>query len=284
MNSMNITDDFSKFSDLDILDKLSDSNISVSVFNVIDTIKNHYSKAKIVYNNNTTYFCINGYCLPYRFGYMFYKLMWYKYLKENISLVKYLKNDVNFNSLTDKLNPHILNIIKTFITDRYSLYNSCSELLDILHKKNNIIIENDDIFNTYSDIIGHQVNAQGVMGSGLAKYIKEYFPEAYNEYKSHPLLKKKEILGHCQLIKSKNKIIANLFSQFSYGRDNNIVYNNYSSLREALIKLKNYAKQNNLTVALPYNIGCGLANGDWDIVYFILKEVFSDYYLILYKK
>ena len=122
------------------------------------------------------------------------------------------------------------------------------------------------------------------MGSGLAKYIKEYLPEAYNEYKSHPLLKKKEILGHCQLIKSKNKIIANLFSQFSYGRDNNIVYTNYSSLREALIKLKNYAKQNNLTVALPYNIGCGLANGDWNIVYFILKEVFSDYYLILYKK
>ncbi|EGL17721.1 hypothetical protein HMPREF9413_4472 [Paenibacillus sp. HGF7] len=37
------------------------------------------------------------------------------------------------------------------------------------------------------------------------------------------------------------------------------------------------------SIALPYNIGCGLAGGDWDIVEQIIEEVFIDYDVTLYK-
>jgi hypothetical protein len=47
--------------------------------------------------------------------------------------------------------------------------------------------------------------------------------------------------------------------------------------------LKEEAKKQGLRVALPYNIGCGLANGEWSVVEPMIEEVFSDYEVMLYK-
>jgi len=44
------------------------------------------------------------------------------------------------------------------------------------------------------------------------------------------------------------------------------------------------AKKNNLSIAIPYGIGCGLAGGKWDIVYDIIEEVFNDYDVVIYRK
>lgn len=44
-----------------------------------------------------------------------------------------------------------------------------------------------------------------------------------------------------------------------------------------------WASNNNLTIAMPYGIGCGIANGDWNIVCKIIEEIFSDYNVTLYK-
>ncbi|GFN29944.1 hypothetical protein [Paenibacillus xylaniclasticus] len=41
-----------------------------------------------------------------------------------------------------------------------------------------------------------------------------------------------------------------------------------------LTQLKELAQRDGLTVALPYNIGCGLANGDWNIIEPMIAEVF----------
>ena len=41
-----------------------------------------------------------------------------------------------------------------------------------------------DIFTTDCDIIVHQVNCYGVMGSGIAKQVKERYPDVYDIYKS----------------------------------------------------------------------------------------------------
>lgn len=51
----------------------------------------------------------------------------------------------------------------------------------------------------------------------------------------------------------------------------------------ALIKIRNYAEQEKLTVAVPFKIGCGIANGDWEIVLDIINKVFKDYSVSLYK-
>ena len=42
-------------------------------------------------------------------------------------------------------------------------------------------IKHGDILSVANGIIVHQVNAQGVMGSGLAKQIREKYPMAFDE-------------------------------------------------------------------------------------------------------
>ena len=285
----------------------------VYVNGVYDTIENHYQRAKLFEDENgelkgvidwkeakgrkPVAFLINGYKLPLSFGLMFYKLLWYKYLKSNPELEEVLLEYDDYNDMFTSKTAYCkqAEVIRDYIQNSYDvkyskedrgkkLKESCKPLLEVLNKKNTVIVEDGDLTMSYANILAHQVNAQGVMGSGVAKGIKAKYPKAYQEYLSHSKLKQRAILGECQIIDCDNKMIANLFGQFNYGRKKDVVYTDYKALRGALISLKEFAKVNNLSVAMPFKIGCGLANGDWEgVVLPMIKEIFNDYYVILYK-
>lgn len=142
-----------------------------------------------------------------------------------------------------------------------------------------------DLLNAKESIIGHQVNCQGVMGSGIAKALRDRYNTLYPSYKQYCAQHHSpdELLGKCQIVQEGSRHIANLFGQLDYGRQKKKVYTNDEALRTSLAALREYAVQNQLSVALPYGIGCGLANGDWNVVSEILEEVFSDYDVMLYK-
>ena len=40
------------------------------------------------------------------------------------------------------------------------------------------------VFDVFSNVIARQVNCQGVMGSRVAKQIRDKYPEVYTQYKS----------------------------------------------------------------------------------------------------
>ncbi|GED72872.1 Appr-1-p processing protein [Brevibacillus reuszeri] len=148
-----------------------------------------------------------------------------------------------------------------------------------------VIIINGDLLTASEDIIGHQVNCKGVMGSGVAKLIKEKYPEAFTVYKEkcNEIVDKQELLGICQLVEcAEGKTVANLFGQLKYGRGKE-QYTDYAALEKALNELKNRARKANSSIALPFNIGCGLANGSWDVVSKMIEEIYSDYDVTLYK-
>lgn len=135
-----------------------------------------------------------------------------------------------------------------------------------------------DLMQATEDIIVHQVNCKGVMGSGVAKQIKANFPEVFNEYRGHAQSHDSdELLGTAQFVfsPSKNKIIANVFGQDSFGASRRRTFE--SALIWGLIKVKEFAEDNNMSVAMPYNIGCALGGGDWDTVYEGIQAVFSDF-------
>ena len=119
------------------------------------------------------------------------------------------------------------------------------------------------------------------MGSGVAKVLKEKWPEIYNNYinlgKTTPYNDSAEWLGYCQLVKlSNNNYCANLFGQNYYGRDGR-QYISYDALKKSLLNLRNDMDANNLqSVAFPYKIGAGLAGGDWQIISGIIAEVFEN--------
>lgn len=141
-----------------------------------------------------------------------------------------------------------------------------------------IIIKNGDLLKASEDILVHQVNVAGIMGGGVAKQIAEKYPiteKEYTEYCKSAKFKYSNLKGQVLLRKEKGKYIANLFSQDKFNTD-------YESMVKGFERIKSYAIKNNLKIAMPYKIGCGIANGDWELVLDIIIKVFKDYEVTLY--
>jgi O-acetyl-ADP-ribose deacetylase (regulator of RNase III) len=149
-------------------------------------------------------------------------------------------------------------------------------------------IVNGDLLKAKEDIIGHQVNCMGIMGSGVALQIKQKYSLALQEYTkvcTKNQSKPNKLLGDCQIVLvGCVEYVANLFGQETFGKDKNTIYTDYKALFKALKTLKIYAKKEGLSVALPYRIGCDRGNGDWDIVLTGIIDIFNDHEVTLYRK
>ena len=130
------------------------------------------------------------------------------------------------------------------------------------------------------------------MGAGLAKQIRNAYPEVYREYK-YKCSNGEAKLGDIQpVLTSDNRICVNLFAQYSYGTDR--VYTNYEAFGECLKKLRDFvclsainirmklSKHNEL--AFPMYIGCGLAGGDWNVIYMMLEKFSNIKDVVIVKK
>ena len=140
-----------------------------------------------------------------------------------------------------------------------------------------------DIFKVKSDVIVHQANCFHTMGSGIACFIRENFPEAYladcQTKRGAP-----EKLGTFSFARVKNdafpdvKVIVNLYSQFDFGREFRCT--RYDAMVEGLTllrdKLRAKAKGQRRTVAIPFRMGSNLGGGDWRVVRAIIESVFGD--------
>lgn len=135
-------------------------------------------------------------------------------------------------------------------------------------------------------VIVHGCNAQGVMGSGVAKQIKKKWPKVYRVYrglyewhdrKDHLLMGKISWWGIAEDI-----LVVNMITQLNYGRNKDFIYVDYEAVRKGfhrlnleLLELHRDGHWYVKTVNFPL-IGCGLANGDWEIVSNIIDEELDD--------
>ena len=144
------------------------------------------------------------------------------------------------------------------------------------------IIEGN-ILDATENIICHQTNCLGIMGGGLAFQIRLAYPRVYHIYKEFCRILGKRALGTYQLIEvDSNKYIANIFGQYAlYGQREGGT--NYEALKISLEELLKEAKDRKLSIAIPYEIGCGLGGGDWKIVYPMIEEIFAEYGVTIYK-
>ena len=142
-----------------------------------------------------------------------------------------------------------------------------------------------DILDAKEDIICHQVNCRGVMGAGVAKAISDKWPKVKQEYVSYANKFRNNpdiLLGLVQLVEvDKNKFVANIFGQLDYGRYKNKRYTDYAALKSAFEYIK--LAHPNKTIAFPYGFGCGLANGNWDIVKIIIDTYLDGLDVTIYK-
>lgn len=128
-------------------------------------------------------------------------------------------------------------------------------------------------------IIVHQANCFHTMGSGIAKFIRERYPAAYEaDCKTAKGDIKK--LGTYSAASVGGQRIINLYSQFKFGtvfstgeRDTryDAMYDGLKTLRDKLNKVGWKGK-----IGVPWKMGCNLGGGSWLIVRAILEDLFAD--------
>ena len=135
-----------------------------------------------------------------------------------------------------------------------------------------------DIFESGADVILHQVNCQGIMGSGIAKQVKAKYPNVFLSYKKicDGFSDKKKLLGMGQCVRTDDgKFIVNLFAQENFGYDGKC-YTDYKALKKCLEQVRDYPMFDEQIIAIPYLMGCHRGGGDWNVVYKMIEEVFKD--------
>ena len=119
------------------------------------------------------------------------------------------------------------------------------------------------------DVIVHGCNCFCTMGAGLAKRIKDEFPDAYLA-DQNTLKGDKEKLGGCSVASIGDLFIVNAYIQYHYrGKGVKV---NYDATRSCMKWIKK--KFSGSRIGLP-KIGAGLAGGDWDTIFGIIQEELS---------
>jgi len=128
-------------------------------------------------------------------------------------------------------------------------------------------------------VIVHGCNSHGVMGSGVAKQIKDKWPAVYENYNLR-YLSEGLPLGSIDYVRVDPKIlVVNAITQKDYGRASQL-YVSYDAIEAAFTRINDLVMEEAQykvpkVVSFPL-IGCGLANGDWDTVSKIIDEALDD--------
>lgn len=144
-----------------------------------------------------------------------------------------------------------------------------------------IIYKRGDLLLCEENIILHGCNAQGVMGSGVAKAIRDKYPNAYLTYKA----------GFMELgivtcsVEDDGKIVMNAITQEFYGRVPNRQYVSYSAIEDALQRIDWWVSKTYdcaPAIAMP-KIGAGLGGGDWKAISEIIEKESISFQPVVYE-
>lgn len=147
--------------------------------------------------------------------------------------------------------------------------------LKVLLVINMLVYKNGDILNATENIICHQVNADGVMGGGLALQIAKLYPEVENKYKKFCRCYNydyEKLKGNGYMVPIGHlKFIENCFTQKpNFDTD-------YEALKKCFTYLMQLCKAHSYSICVPYGYGCGIAHGDWNIVSKIFEDLSNEY-------
>ncbi len=120
------------------------------------------------------------------------------------------------------------------------------------------------------DVIIHGCNCMCTMGAGIAKAIREHFPEAYDADQKTARGDKAKLgtITTATVERGGREItVVNGYIQFDYGGPGVLV--DYDALRSVMRHAK--AQFSGRRIGYP-KIGAGLARGDWDRIAQIIDE------------
>lgn len=137
-----------------------------------------------------------------------------------------------------------------------------------------------NLLDSNCDYICHQVNCQGVMGSGIAKQIRERWPEVYRSYRAFyedSIECCINMLGRIDIADTiDGHSVINMFTQQFCGYDGKR-YTSYDAFVTALETIR-YRIPIGYTIGFPKGIGCGLGGGNWKVISALIEEILGKYY------
>ena len=139
----------------------------------------------------------------------------------------------------------------------------------------------------------HGCNAQGAMGSGVARVLFERYPavrECYLHTFQHYQGSNEPFLGSLHFVWGHPHTIINGITQEFYGKDGKL-YASYEAIEQVFTTLNAHAAERNAddgsnygpmtAVAMPL-IGAGLAGGSWKTISEIIERTSTDYQPVVY--
>jgi len=140
---------------------------------------------------------------------------------------------------------------------------------------------NGNLLDSKAEYILHQVNCQGVMGSGVAKAIKDKWPIVFEKYKGIVDLADsadgESLLGRVLPVKvSDTQTVMNLFAQDNFGYDGER-YTSYDAIDRCLLRIAERCKEMMVkSIALPWHMSSDRGGANWNIIMEMIKQHFRD--------
>lgn len=162
-----------------------------------------------------------------------------------------------------------------------------------------IIYKVGDLLTTPNRFLVQGCNAQGAMGSGVAKLIRAIYPNVYTEYRQEYLDHGLD-LGHVVpvIVPPVNylgndypeRIILNAITQ-EYAGNEDIRYVSYDGIAKSIEKINEYVIALEGGAAAPWEdlpevsfplIGAGLARGDWYVIARLIETLSTKFQPVVY--
>ncbi len=139
-----------------------------------------------------------------------------------------------------------------------------------------------NLFETDIEHIVHGCNAQGVMGSGVARIVRDDYAAAYEFYKAQHAAHGLK-LGDVQFVPANGKTIVNAVTQHLFGKPVEPTrFVDYDAVADCMKTVNQVLKLSGYTeVAMP-QIGAGLGGGDWTIIEKIIEQQLTDVQPVVY--
>src|ERR1017187_670570 len=140
-----------------------------------------------------------------------------------------------------------------------------------------------NILQTDCSVVAHCCNTQNTMGSGVAKALRDRFPEIYESDRGEYIKHGRNLLGKSIWVKVENsadqtqiRFVVNMYGQPNYGGDG-LRYVNYEAIYQCLEELKEeMINENHTSIAMPYKLGSDRAGGQWSIIFAMIHHIFKD--------
>ena len=264
--------------------------------------------------NQAVGFVVKGMLLPIKYYPQYVGLLWHKYLSTNPKIVEELKRCTQFREgeIYDGVS-HLEIICKFIGYDKPNkkgikrrqglpgelLLEWCKPLTDLLNKEEIVIVEESrTLTESINEVVGFFHYVEDVIEEPAQATYKEFCPRVLHHFKKALRYDASMLMGSCYVRRNEEEKPRRFW--FSRHQEEPVKKRNtkqdvaflgiseeeqLETFKSSVMALKNYAKERNLAVSLPYDLGCEKPTGvEWEVRMNIIREVFKDYYLTLHKE